>query len=99
MHICLRNLGVLRQAEFDIGDFTVICGQNNTGKTYATYALYGFLSEWRDLVSIPVPNSVLQQLLSDGIVNIDIRDYIGSQSEYLNSACDRYVSSLPRIFA
>ena len=42
MKITLKNLGILKQAEFSLGDLTIICGENNTGKTYATYALYGF---------------------------------------------------------
>jgi predicted ATPase len=42
--IKIKNLGVLKQAEFTLGDMTIICGGNNTGKTYATYALFGFLS-------------------------------------------------------
>ena len=44
MEIKIKNLGVLKQAEFTLGDLTIICGGNNTGKTYATYALFGFLS-------------------------------------------------------
>ena len=43
MKISLENLGVLKQAEFELGDLTIVCGNNNTGKTYATYALFGFL--------------------------------------------------------
>ena len=41
MKIKVKNLGVLKQAEFELGDFTIICGENNTGKTYGNYALYG----------------------------------------------------------
>ena len=44
MKIKIKNLGVGKQAEFTLGDLTIICGGNNTGKTYATYALFGFLS-------------------------------------------------------
>ncbi len=44
MKIKIKNLGVLKQAEFTLGDLTIICGGNNTGKTCATYALFGFLS-------------------------------------------------------
>ena len=33
----LKNLGILKQAEFSLGDLTVICGKNNTGKTYIAY--------------------------------------------------------------
>jgi predicted ATPase len=42
MKIKIKNLGVLKQAEFTLGDLTIICGGNNTGKTYASYALFGF---------------------------------------------------------
>ena len=44
MRIRLKNLGILKHAEFSLGDLTIICGENNTGKTYATYALYGFFA-------------------------------------------------------
>ena len=48
----LKNIGILKQAEFSLGDLTLICGENNTGKTYAAYALYGFLKSWEDFVRI-----------------------------------------------
>ena len=44
MQIKLRNIGPLKQVEFELKDMTIICGENNTGKTYATYAMFGFLS-------------------------------------------------------
>ncbi|MEA1895844.1 MAG: AAA family ATPase [Euryarchaeota archaeon] len=47
MELSIKNLGPLKQAEFELGELTIICGYNNTGKTYATYAVFGFLSKWR----------------------------------------------------
>lgn len=47
MKIQLKNIGMLDEAEFEIGDITLICGENNTGKTYATYSLYGYLDFMR----------------------------------------------------
>lgn len=41
--VSLKNVGMLDEAEFEVGDLTIICGENNTGKTYATYSLYGYL--------------------------------------------------------
>jgi predicted ATPase len=38
-----KNIGPIKDAELELGDFTIIAGQNNTGKTYLTYTLYGFL--------------------------------------------------------
>ena len=42
MKIKVANLGIIRQAEFELGDMTIICGKNNSGKTYISYATYGF---------------------------------------------------------
>nr|WP_314071501.1 hypothetical protein [uncultured Campylobacter sp.] len=43
MKISLKNVGMLDEANFEVGGLTIICGENNTGKTYATYSLYGYL--------------------------------------------------------
>ncbi|EGP9817871.1 AAA family ATPase [Campylobacter jejuni] len=43
MKVKLKNVGMLDEAEFEVGNITLICGENNTGKTYATYSLYGYL--------------------------------------------------------
>ena len=57
MKLSFENLGVLPVGELNIADLTVICGDNNTGKTYLTYALYGLLKTWRDFIEIPVVQS------------------------------------------
>ena len=38
-----ENIGPIKKAELELGDLTIIAGQNNTGKTYLVYTLYGFL--------------------------------------------------------
>ena len=32
-----------KSLSIELNDITVICGKNNTGKTYLTYSIYGFL--------------------------------------------------------
>lgn len=49
MKITVKSLGVISEAEFTVGDLTVICGKNNTGKTYITYSVYGFLDNWNNI--------------------------------------------------
>ncbi len=39
MEFKIQNLGYINDAAIEIGDFTIICGFNNTGKTYLSYAL------------------------------------------------------------
>lgn len=62
----LKNIGIIKQAEFTLGDLTIICGENNTGKTYTACSLYGFLSSWRKYVEIPIRQEEIHQLLKEG---------------------------------
>lgn len=99
MKIKVKNLGALKQAEFTLGDFTIICGGNNTGKTYATYVLFGFLLTWRQMVSIEIPSAKIEELLSEGVTRIDTREYLERSSKTILKACQAYTRQLPRIFA
>lgn len=99
MRIAIKNLGAIKQAEFTLGEFTIICGGNNTGKTYATYALFGFLSFWRDAFSIKVPEADVRRLLTEGSIELDIKDYIGNAQTILKNGCKAFTEQLPHVFA
>lgn len=99
MKLKLLNLGALKNAEFELGKFTIICGKNNTGKTYATYALFGFLSFWREAFSIKIPNTVVSVLLEDGYVELDVQQYVKEAAKILEEGCFAYTKQLPSIFA
>lgn len=99
MKISLENLGVLKKAEFELGDLTIICGNNNTGKTYATYALFGFLFDWRDNLDVRVSGRQIATLLNDGVARIDVRSFIDKSTDTLLRGCQNYSQQLPRIFA
>ena len=99
MKISVENLGVLKQAEFELGEMTLICGSNNTGKTYATYALYGFLSRWSQILEFDISNSEINSLLDEGVLRIDIASHIDNLNNVLTVGCQNYSRQLPRIFA
>ena len=99
MRIELENLGVLKKAEFELGELTLICGSNNTGKTYATYVLFGFISLWERLLKARVSDSTIQGLLRDGVTRLDIESYAKEAKHILRKGCEEYTCQLPRIFA
>lgn len=99
MKIIIKNLGALKQAEFTLGDLTIICGKNNTGKTYATYALFGFLHFWRESFSIKISNEDVLSLLNDGSIELDIQNYVNNAKDILKDGCDQYSKRLPFVFA
>ncbi|MBS0351697.1 MAG: AAA family ATPase, partial [Proteobacteria bacterium] len=99
MKVQIQNLGPLSQAEFELGDFTIICGKNNTGKTYATYALFGFLSLWRDILFIKIPDTKIHQLLNDGATELNIQEYINESEKIVQDSCKEFTKGLSRVFA
>ncbi len=45
MILNIKNLGTLKEAEIDLSkDLILLCGHNNTGKTYVAYAIFEFLN-------------------------------------------------------
>ena len=97
MKISVKNLGVLEQAEFELGELTLICGGNNTGKTYATYALFGFLWNWERWLEVEIPDHKIETLLKEGVTRIDIEPI--NADHILQKGCEEYTRKLPKIFA
>ena len=99
MKVHIKNLGPLKQAEFSLGDLTIICGANNTGKTYATYALFGFLSFWQEAFFVRVKDQEINQLLAEGVVHISLSQYVERTEKIVADACKQYTKQLPMVFA
>ena len=99
MKITLNSLGALKYAEFTLGDMTIICGGNNTGKTYAAYALYGFLHLWKSLVAVSISQKKISELLSEGVVCINLQSYVDNMDKTLQEGCKEYSEQLSKIFA
>lgn len=91
----LKNIGILKQAEFSLGDLTLICGENNTGKTYIACALYGFLKSWQQFIRFPISNTQIQRALTKPI-KIDLAQ---ATDNMLTEAYKKYTEQLHKIFA
>ncbi len=91
----LKNIGIIKQAEFSLGDMTIICGENNTGKTYVTYTLYGFLKFWDQFIRFPISNAQIQQALTEQ-VKIELTE---ATDNMLSEACREYTKQLYKVFA
>ncbi len=99
MKITLENLGVLKKVAFELGDLTLICGSNNTGKTYATYALFGFLLNGKRFMRAEVSNQKINDLMNHGATQIDIARHAKGSKNILSRSCRTYTQQLPRILA
>ena len=72
MKFTFEKLGLLDYVEVELADLTLICGENNTGKTYVTYAIYGFLRSWRKILHYIMEDDVINLLQEDGNFRFDM---------------------------
>lgn len=95
-----EKLGLLDEATLELADLTLICGENNTGKTYATYAVYGFLRSWRRLLQIVLAQEIEDIAKAEGAYKFDLHEmFRGKVNDYLAKLGKQYVTLLPRVFA
>lgn len=81
MKFKFEKLGAIDEAIVELAPLTVICGKNNTGKTYITYAIYAFLSSWRQLIGWQVSDESMRKLQSSGTVSVDMKEQFSSNWE------------------
>lgn len=112
MKYFIENMGPIRYAEYSLESFNVVCGMNNTGKTYITYSLFGFLSGWEGIFESILHHPAvektplnLDELMKMENPKIDLNLYYGDLSkpsilqDVLNILCDVYSKNLGAIFA
>lgn len=98
MNITLKNLGPIREADFTVGDFTIICGRNNTGKTYVTYAVYGFLNYWQQSNDAGIDQILLDDLIKRNLTNYPIDTLIGQCKDLLKRSSAEYSKKIKNTF-
>ena len=99
MKVKMTDLGILKQAEFDVGNLTIICGANNTGKTYATYALYGFLQFWNEYYVPKILDADnINELIRNGSLKVVIDNICNNVTNIIDEACREYLGFLPTAF-
>lgn len=95
----LHNIGLIKNTEIELNELTIVCGENNTGKTYITYSIYGFLSTWAELVSFEIYKNCFDELYENGFCTIDIKIYENNISDILKKLSQRYTETLGNIFS
>lgn len=88
-----------KKTEIELGDLTLICGKNNTGKTYASYAIYGFLATWQDNIRFQLNQNEIENLINNGVLELDLQKFEKDMPTVLNELSRRYTQVLPSIFS
>lgn len=99
MKLIFENLGAIARGNLELADLTILCGQNNTGKTYVTYALYCLLKSWTSLTRITL-TSEMHDLNINGVVQIDIQEKIvNAWPEISKSVLENFLDAFPAMLA
>ena len=100
MKFTFKNLGIFdKETTIELGDLTIICGDNNTGKTYASYAIFGFLDTWSKNISFNIPKDELKKLYNDGSIQLDLNNFVQTIDKTLANLSKYYINYLPKIFS
>ncbi len=73
MKFKINQLGPIQTAELELGKLTVICGLNNTGKSYLSYSVYSFLHELAETIELNIFARCFEKLFKEGSSQIDIK--------------------------
>jgi len=102
-----KNIGPVHEAELDLKDLTIIAGANNTGKTYLTYTLYGFLRFIREVIfsqnmisEIPFDiNKASQSILESGSVEYSIKGFEEKSKQVVSGVFRIFPKNIADIFS
>lgn len=98
MKFNFEYLGGIDNGSIELGDLTIICGPNNMGKTYISYAIYGLLRHFKQWVDLSIPQDRLTQLRDEGTVVIELQDYQQKLASYLKRASNEFSLNLSNYF-
>lgn len=76
MKFSIENLGPIKKADIELGDLTIICGKNSTGKTYITYSLVAFFSYIRHCqFNLMIDDNDRKEIKAKGEVSLNVKKY------------------------
>lgn len=99
MKFTLEHFGAIRYAELELGDFTIICGENNSGKTYVTYAVYGFMYFWENVYQIEIDSNIIKKVKDAGFYNLQLSQIAKEAHHIIDKACQEYTNQLASVFS
>lgn len=98
MQIKFKNLGPIRDAKIELGDLTVICGPNNTGKTYVSYSIFGLFKLWEKFTDFIIDQEDIDKLSEKGFIKIDLKKYEEKIDKVVANVFKKYTQKIGLVF-
>ena len=91
------GLGPITSATLDTSLLTVLCGKNNTGKSFCMHTFFCFLSKWRREIKQVVREDQLRVFIEKKSVDIHIGDYIGEVNAWIKASVPSFIQAIPSL--
>ena len=98
MKFTFKNFGNIDSGKIELADLTLICGPNNVGKTYISYAIYGFIKKFINLINIDIKQEWVEDLSNKGILKIKTQDFLEDISLQSKSSGLNFMMVINRFF-
>lgn len=89
----VQNLGCLKSGDLEIKPLTLLCGPNNTGKTWVMYGLYGFLDHLMPLSKLPGMEKEVETLAQEGTATWNFGAWVRENEKKLVDLLHRRMKS------
>lgn len=97
MKITFENTGPIEKGEVELGKLTVLCGKNNTGKTYVSYIIYSILKRMKQITFNEI-RKYIQLEETDRGWKFAFDELYSELNEIKEKVNERLVKDIPYIF-
>lgn len=71
-----KNVGKINKGHLSLSDITIITGENNTGKTYITYSIYGLFLNLENKLEITPEQKIFSSVVNEYITSFFNEDKV-----------------------
>lgn len=108
MKFTFKNLGYVKEGSIELADLTIICGPNNAGKTYLSYAIYGFLKHFPiyqkpgfriGKTTLMIEPEAIEELIKVGTLSVDLMDFFRHINLLFKKSSQSFSQDLEQFFS
>ena len=99
MKFTFKKFGYIEEGSVELADLTLICGSNNVGKTYVSYAIYGFFKKFYELVDLSIDTEQLERLYDTSLIKIDLAELAQQDHIYFEKSSKLFTEELSSFFS
>lgn len=98
MKLTIDNLGKIDHSELELNDLTILVGDNNAGKTYITYSIYGLLNNWKDFINYNSFGNIETKLKSEGQIILSKEEITALVTKSIVSESENFQERIKDLF-